>query len=62
MKKRQQCAWLRSKEMQLKIIVCVVACLILGAVAICNVEMKWSKAQMVIDVVCIVVAIILLSV
>lgn len=57
---KKQCTWLKNEKIRLIIIVCIVALGVLGAVTICTAEMKWSKAQLVIDAVCIVVTLWLL--
>ena len=57
---KQRSIWLENENIQSKSIVCIIAFLILGMVTVCTGEMKWSKAQVVIDAVCIVAVLSLL--
>ena len=60
MEEKQRSIWLENENIQSKSIVCIIAFLILGMVTVCTGEMKWSKAQVVIDAVCIVAVLSLL--
>lgn len=57
---KKWCVWLKNGEIQFKFLICIVAVLLLGSVAICTAEMKWTKAQLVIDGICIAVTLSLL--